>query len=59
MNVLEFEQPPLFAETENQEMIAQTVRDFAKKYITPFRNKWDDSPLKFLKNWGDLDLWEC
>jgi len=59
MNVLELEQPPLFAETENQEMIAQTVRDFAKKYITPFRNKWDDEqyfPIEVFKKLGELGL---
>lgn len=59
MNVLELEQPPMFAETENQEMIAQTVRDFAKKYITPFRNKWDDEqyfPIEVFKKLGELGL---
>lgn len=59
MNVLELEQPPLFAETENQEMIAQTVRDFAKKYITPFRDKWDDEqyfPIEVFKKLGELGL---
>jgi alkylation response protein AidB-like acyl-CoA dehydrogenase len=59
MEVLEMDSPPLFAETENQEMIAQTVRDFAKKYITPFRDKWDDEqyfPIEVFKKLGELGI---
>ena len=32
-----------FSQTENQEMIAQMVRDFAEKEIRPNIMKWDES----------------
>lgn len=44
---------------ENQRMIAEMVRDFAKIHITPFRNKWDDEqyfPIEVFKELGNLGL---
>ncbi len=48
-----------FAETETQQMIAQTIREFGAKHITPFRNKWDDDqyfPIEVFKELGKLGL---
>ncbi len=48
-----------FEPTENQELIAQTVRDFGKKYITPYRDEWDKNqhfPLAIFKQLGELGL---
>lgn len=45
--------------TENQEMIAQTVRDFAVRNIKPHVRKWDDSqefPVEIFKQLGELGL---
>lgn len=42
-----------FKPTENQEMIAQTVRDFAEKNIRPYLMDWDESqtfPIEVFKN---------
>lgn len=42
-----------FAESENQLMIAQTIRDFAEKNIRPFVMEWDESqtlPIETLKS---------
>ena len=44
---------------ENQEMIAQMVRDFAEKEIRPNMNKWDDQeffPVDTMKKMGELGL---
>jgi len=44
---------------ENQEMIAQMVRDFAEKEIRPNMNKWDDEeffPVDTMKKMGELGL---
>ena len=44
---------------ENQEMIAQMVRDFAEKEIRPNMNKWDADeffPVDTMKKMGDLGL---
>lgn len=44
---------------ENQKMIADMIRDFGAKEITPFRNKWDDDqefPVEVLKKLGELGL---
>jgi alkylation response protein AidB-like acyl-CoA dehydrogenase len=44
---------------ENQTLIAQTVRDFAARHITPFRNQWDDEqhlPLEVFRQLGELGL---
>lgn len=49
----------IFSLNENQEMIAQMVRDFGKKEITPYRNKWDDEqafPVEVFKKLGELGL---
>ncbi|MFM7015606.1 MAG: acyl-CoA dehydrogenase [Bacteroidota bacterium] len=48
-----------FKSTENQEMIAQTVRDFAEKNIRPYLMDWDESqtfPIDIFKKLGDLGL---
>jgi alkylation response protein AidB-like acyl-CoA dehydrogenase len=44
---------------ETQAMIAQMIRDFGEKYITPYRNKWDDEqyfPIEVMKELGNLGL---
>jgi len=48
-----------FSPTENQEMIAQMVRDFAEKEIRPNIMKWDESqefPVPVFKKLGELGL---
>lgn len=48
-----------FDKNENQEMIAQMVRDFAEKEIRPFMRKWDDEeffPVDTMKKLGDMGL---
>lgn len=48
-----------FELNENQTMIAQMVRDFGAKEITPFRKGWDDEqhfPLELFKKLGELGL---
>ncbi len=48
-----------FARTENQQMIAQMVRDFAEKEIRPNLNKWDEEehfPIDVMKKMGELGL---
>ncbi len=48
-----------YKESETQSMIAQTIRDFGAKHITPYRNKWDDEqyfPLEVFKELGKLGL---
>lgn len=48
-----------FALNENQRMIAQMIRDFGAKEITPFRKEWDDNshfPLDVFKKLGELGL---
>ncbi|MGY6741912.1 MAG: acyl-CoA dehydrogenase family protein [Cecembia sp.] len=48
-----------FELNENQTMIAQMVKDFGAKEITPFRKKWDDEqhfPLELFKKLGELGL---
>jgi len=48
-----------FARSENQQMIAQMVRDFAEKEIRPHMNKWDEEeyfPVDVMKKMGDLGL---
>ncbi|OOG74286.1 acyl-CoA dehydrogenase family protein [Algoriphagus sp. A40] len=45
--------------TENQQMIAEMVRSFGAKEITPFRKEWDDRsffPMKVFKKLGELGL---
>ncbi|MFC3879033.1 acyl-CoA dehydrogenase family protein [Algoriphagus namhaensis] len=48
-----------FSENENQRMIAQMIRDFGAKEITPFRKEWDDQqifPVELFKKLGELGL---
>lgn len=48
-----------FEKNENQQMIAQMVRDFAEKEIKPFRNQWDADeyfPVETMKKMGELGL---
>ncbi len=48
-----------FELNENQQMIAQMVRDFAEKEIRPKRNEWDDKeefPVEVMKKMGELGL---
>jgi alkylation response protein AidB-like acyl-CoA dehydrogenase len=48
-----------FELNENQIMIAQMIRDFGAKEITPFRKDWDDKqefPLELFKKLGELGL---
>jgi len=48
-----------FEKNENQQMIAQMVRDFAEKEIKPFRNQWDADeyfPVENMKKMGELGL---
>ncbi len=48
-----------FGYTENQQMIAQMVRDFAEKEIRPNRYQWDKDehfPVDVMKKMGELGL---
>lgn len=48
-----------FKSTENQDMIAQTVRNFADKFIRPKMMEWDESqefPIEVFKKMGELGL---
>lgn len=48
-----------FELNENQVMIAQMIRDFGAKEITPFRKDWDDKqhfPSELFKKLGELGL---
>ncbi len=48
-----------FELNENQQMIAQMVRDFAEKEIKPNLNKWDADeffPIETMKKMGELGL---
>lgn len=48
-----------FSTTDNQTMIAQTVRDFAEKNIRPHVMEWDESqefPIHVFKKMGELGL---
>lgn len=48
-----------FEMNENQLMIADMIRDFGEREITPFRNKWDDDqefPIHIFKKFGELGL---
>jgi alkylation response protein AidB-like acyl-CoA dehydrogenase len=50
---------PDFLENENQKMIAEMIRDFGAKEISPFRKDWDDRqffPIEVFKKLGDLGL---
>lgn len=46
-------------QNETQKMIAEMIRDFGKKHITPFRDKWDEEeyfPVEVFKELGHLGL---
>jgi alkylation response protein AidB-like acyl-CoA dehydrogenase len=48
-----------FTPTENQQLIAQTIRDFAEKHIRPRLMDWDESqefPVEVFKKMGELGL---
>ncbi len=48
-----------FEESENQQMIAQMVRDFGAREIKPFMMDWDESqefPVEMFKKMGKLGL---
>lgn len=48
-----------FELNENQQMIAEMIRTFGEKEITPFRNQWDDDqtfPIEIFKKFGELGL---
>ncbi|MBK8848437.1 MAG: acyl-CoA dehydrogenase [Bacteroidetes bacterium] len=48
-----------FSTTDNQNMIAQTVRDFTEKNIRPYVMEWDESqefPIHVFKKMGELGL---
>ncbi|MBX2913959.1 MAG: acyl-CoA dehydrogenase family protein [Cyclobacteriaceae bacterium] len=48
-----------FEVTENQKMIAQMIRDFGEREISPFSMEWDESqhfPIELFKKMGDLGL---
>lgn len=48
-----------FELNEDQQMIADMIRDFGEKEITPYRGKWDDDqefPLHVFKKLGELGL---
>lgn len=48
-----------FGLNENQIMIADMIKDFGEKEITPFRNQWDDDqefPVHIFKKFGELGL---
>jgi len=47
-----------FNMNENQRMIAEMIRDFGAKEITPFRKEWDNQhfPIELFKKLGELGL---
>jgi len=48
-----------FEYTENQKMIAQTIREFGEKNMRPFIMEWDESqhfPVELFKKLGELGL---
>lgn len=48
-----------FELNEDQKMIADMIRDFGEKEITPFRDKWDEDqefPVQVFKKLGELGL---
>lgn len=50
---------PLFQSTENQQMVAQTARDFAEKFIRPYVMEWDEAqyfPRETMHEMGKLGL---
>jgi alkylation response protein AidB-like acyl-CoA dehydrogenase len=48
-----------FVETDNQKMIAQTIKDFGAKEMRPHTMTWDEAqifPVELFKKMGDLGL---
>lgn len=48
-----------FEQTENQQLIARTVRDFAERHIRPELMEWDESqhfPVEVFRKLGELGL---
>ena len=48
-----------FEQTENQQLISRTVRDFAERHIRPYLMEWDESqffPADVFKKLGELGL---
>ena len=48
-----------FELNEDQRMIADMIRDFGEREITPYRGKWDDDqefPVPVFKKLGELGL---
>ncbi|WP_026235538.1 acyl-CoA dehydrogenase family protein [Echinicola pacifica] len=48
-----------FVQNENQKLIAQMIRSFGAKEISPFRKEWDDKqifPIEVFKKLGELGL---
>lgn len=48
-----------FEESESQKLIAQMIRDFGARYITPFRDQWDRDqyfPIEVFHKMGELGL---
>lgn len=48
-----------FDNTETQEMIAQSIKDFAKQHITPYMMEWDENqifPIQLFKQLGEMGL---
>src|ERR1017187_3357734 len=48
-----------FEYTENQKMIAQTIREFGEKHIRPFIMEWDERqhfPIELFKKLGELGM---
>ncbi len=46
-----------FDRTETQEMIAQSIRDFAKQHISPFMMEWDEKqffPIELFHKLGEM-----
>lgn len=60
MSVLTDNQPTVVsAVSENQKMIAEMIRDFGAREITPFRKQWDDDqhfPKELFHQLGELGL---
>ncbi len=60
MQVLENDMTGIsFAESDNQKMIADMIRNFGKKEITPKMMEWDESqefPVQVFKKLGELGL---
>ena len=46
-----------FELTENQKMIAETIKDFGAKHIKPFVMEWDEAqhfPIELFKQLGEM-----